>query len=169
MSLLLGWRFAHRDSSPDNDYTYDDLDRLVEVGYYNDEDEEFTYDKLGNRETVKMRKGGDVDYQVNDLVNQYAGIGAPPGHWKLNDKPGGYAIDATNDYLMYRRRLARTPFSFQPHTPRPTPLTHLTIYSYTHPLNNHDWQVLAEYDDAGYHLRSYIYGATLSPLQKNEP
>jgi len=45
-------------ASPDNDYTYVNLDRLVEVGYYNDEDEEFTYDKLGNRETVKMQKGG---------------------------------------------------------------------------------------------------------------
>ena len=74
-------------ASPD-DYTYDDLDRLTEVDYHNGEDEQFTYDKLGNRETVKMREGGDVDYHVNDLVNQYAGIGAPPGHWKLNDKPG---------------------------------------------------------------------------------
>ena len=35
--------------------------------------------------------------------------------------------------------------------------------------NNHDWQVLAEYDDNGYHLRSYIYGTTLSPLHKIEP
>ncbi|MFC1782657.1 RHS repeat domain-containing protein [Planctomycetota bacterium] len=85
-------------ASPDNDYTYDDLDRLTQVVYHDDQDEQFTYDKLGNRENVKMRDGGDVDYYVNDLVNQYAGIGAPPGHWKLNDKPGAYAIDATNDY-----------------------------------------------------------------------
>ena len=85
-------------ASPDNDYTYDDLDRLTEVDYHNGEDEQFTYDKLGNREDVKMRDDSDVDYYVEDLVNQYAGIGAPPGHWKLNDKPGAYAADATNDY-----------------------------------------------------------------------
>ena len=35
--------------------------------------------------------------------------------------------------------------------------------------HNHDWQVLAEYNDSGVHQRSYIYGATLSPLHNIEP
>ncbi|MFC1782651.1 RHS repeat-associated core domain-containing protein [Planctomycetota bacterium] len=30
--------------------------------------------------------------------------------------------------------------------------------------NNHDWQVLAEYDDDGYHLRSYIYGGYIDEV-----
>ncbi|MFC1782655.1 RHS repeat-associated core domain-containing protein [Planctomycetota bacterium] len=30
--------------------------------------------------------------------------------------------------------------------------------------NNHDWQVLAEYDDNGYHLRSYIYGGYIDEV-----
>ncbi|MFC1782649.1 hypothetical protein ACFL02_03570 [Planctomycetota bacterium] len=30
--------------------------------------------------------------------------------------------------------------------------------------NNHDWQVLAEYDDNGYHQRSYIYGGYIDEV-----
>ncbi|KPK74646.1 MAG: hypothetical protein AMJ79_13515, partial [Phycisphaerae bacterium SM23_30] len=63
--------FAHRTASPDNDYTYDDLDRLTQVDYHNGEDEQFDYDKLGNRESVTLRDDSEEDYAVNYLTNRY--------------------------------------------------------------------------------------------------
>jgi len=77
--------FAHRTASPDNDYTYDTLDRVIEADYHDGQDEQFDYDKLGNRESVNMRDGGDVVYEVDSLVNRYERIGWPAGHWKLDD------------------------------------------------------------------------------------
>ena len=35
------------------------------------EDEQFTYDKLGNRESVNLRDGSDQDYVVNYSTNRY--------------------------------------------------------------------------------------------------
>jgi len=35
------------------------------------EDEQFDYDKLGNRESVNLRDGTNQDYAVNNLTNRY--------------------------------------------------------------------------------------------------
>jgi hypothetical protein len=43
----------------DIDFTYDKLDRLTGVDYFDSTDEEFTMDDLGNRDLVDLRSGGD--------------------------------------------------------------------------------------------------------------
>ena len=72
-------KFAHRTSDPCNLYAYDNLDRLTEADYLVGvltEDEQFTYDKLGNRTTVNLRNGNDETYARNDLTNRYDATGS---------------------------------------------------------------------------------------------
>ena len=63
------------------------------IGILN-EDEQFDYDKLGNRESVNLRDGSDVEYAVDTLTNRYEHIGAPVAHWKLNETSGTTAANA---------------------------------------------------------------------------
>ena len=49
--------FDHRPAAPDNDFTYDDLNRLTAVEYLDDsqDTESFTMDNLGNRTSAVLR------------------------------------------------------------------------------------------------------------------
>jgi len=40
-----------------------------------DDNEVFTLDGLGNRESVNARDGNDITYDVNKLTNRYASVG----------------------------------------------------------------------------------------------
>ena len=44
---------------------------MIEVDYHNGEDEQFDYDKLGNREFVTLRDESVETYAVNYLTNRY--------------------------------------------------------------------------------------------------
>ena len=61
-------------------YTYDNLDRLTQADYLVGvltEDEQFTYDSLGNRTNVNRRNGADEVYSLANpnLNNEYTAIG----------------------------------------------------------------------------------------------
>ena len=56
------------------------------------ENEQFTFDHLGNRLTVNNRDGVDLTYMHN-AVNEYSYVGGPVGHWRMND-------NAANAYVM---------------------------------------------------------------------
>ena len=79
--------FAHLGASPDNDYTYDTLDRVVDVDYHDDSAESFTYDKLGNRIEAQLRgkEGPPLTYARNAVTNRY------------DDDGGSYDIEGVYD------------------------------------------------------------------------
>ena len=61
-------------STPDNEYTYDNLDRVTQAEYLvgvQTVDEEFAYDDLGNRTSVELRDDNTETYAVNNLTNRY--------------------------------------------------------------------------------------------------
>ena len=60
--------FNHRDTDPANIYSYDDLDRVTRSDYHNSQNEQFTYDDLGNRITVNNRANSDVVYDGKRIV-----------------------------------------------------------------------------------------------------
>ncbi|MFC1783126.1 hypothetical protein ACFL02_06030 [Planctomycetota bacterium] len=171
--------FAHRIASPDNDYTYDDLDRLTQVDYHDSEDEQFTYDKLGNRENVNLRDGTDQDYAINYSTNRYDNDAGEDIVCDYDDAgnttvdPNGYQytydyenrltqiLDDANDvvanfaYDALGRRIEVHDVVANPNT---------RYY-------NNNWQVLSEYDDNNTYLRSYIYGSDVvaSTLNRTLP
>jgi hypothetical protein len=57
-------------------FSYDNLDRLVAAEYdIGDNNEVFTLDGLGNTESVNVRDGNTITYDVNELSNRYASVG----------------------------------------------------------------------------------------------
>ncbi|MCD4737470.1 MAG: hypothetical protein K8R53_15610 [Bacteroidales bacterium] len=103
--------FAHRTSDPCNLYAYDNLDRLTEADYLVGvltEDEQFTYDKLGNRTTVNLRDGNDETYARNDLTNRYDATGSYDITLDYDD--AGNTTEDANDYTYeydYENRLIK--------------------------------------------------------------
>ncbi|MCK5174239.1 MAG: hypothetical protein KAR47_12675 [Planctomycetes bacterium] len=89
--------FNHRTSDPANIYSYDDLDRVVRSDYHNSDNEQFTYDDLGNRLTLNNRADDDVVYTHNN-VNEYTGIG---GATPLYDAAGNLTRDAAGYTYHY--------------------------------------------------------------------
>ena len=91
---------------PANGFTYDTLDRLTQADYLVGvltEDEQFTYDSLGNRTNVNLRGGTDEVYAHNN-VNEYTTIG---GNSLTHDAAGnmtGCNLDYTYEY-DYENRL----------------------------------------------------------------
>ena len=62
-------------ASPDNDYGYDDLNRLVTVDYIDGTDEGFACDKLGKRAGQQDLREGTEDYSVDSATNRYNSVG----------------------------------------------------------------------------------------------
>ena len=81
------------------------MDRLVQVDYLDGEDEEFDYDKLGNRESIKNRDDETVTYAINYLTNRYDAEGTydvemeydEAGNTTVNDD-GYILVDELRNY-----------------------------------------------------------------------
>ena len=66
----------YRNNNSGRYYTYDTLDRVVDVDYHDDSEESFTYDKLGNRiEAQHRNKQGTLTYARNAVTNRYDATG----------------------------------------------------------------------------------------------
>ncbi|MBW8017821.1 MAG: RHS repeat protein [Planctomycetes bacterium] len=65
--------FDHRPSTPDNEFIYDDLNRLTNVEYLDDNTdiEIFTMDDLGNRINATLRGENQTTYAVDVGTNRY--------------------------------------------------------------------------------------------------
>jgi len=59
----------------DNNYTYDNLDRLTDIDYHDETDEGFACDKLGNRTGTQDLREGTEDYSVDSATNRYNSVG----------------------------------------------------------------------------------------------
>ena len=81
---------------PANVYAYDTLDRVTKADYHDSENEQFVYDKLGNRLTLNNRADNDIVYAHNN-VNEYTNIG---GTAPLYDAAGNLTKDI-NGYTYY--------------------------------------------------------------------
>jgi len=75
------------------DVEHDNLDRLTDLDYLVGvltEDEQFTYDDLGNRTNVNLRSGSNESYSVNSTTNRYNSVG---GNSITYDDAGNMTID----------------------------------------------------------------------------
>jgi len=98
-------------STPDNEYTYDTLDRLTRAEYLvgvQTQNEDFVYDKLGNRTTLKHNGTDVARYQHND-VNEYTYIGLASGTNVTHDNAGNMTgdHDGYTYHYDYENRLTR--------------------------------------------------------------
>jgi RHS repeat-associated protein len=166
-------------STPDNEYTYDNLDRVTQAEYLvgvQTVDEEFTYDDLGNRTSVELRDDNTETYAVNNLTNRYNETTGGPYDIELEyDDAGNMTTDHNNyEYLYdYENRLVKitdgvyniAEYTYDALGRR----IEMKVYdngevdSVTRYYYNNNWQVLAEtdYDSTGpteTQLRDYIYG-----------
>jgi len=67
--------FDHRSGDPYNEYSYDDLDRLIGVTYHDTDAEAFVMDDLGNRTGDQtLRADGTVPFNVDAATNRYTHI-----------------------------------------------------------------------------------------------
>jgi YD repeat-containing protein len=170
--------FDHRTSDPVNNYTYDDLDRLTAAVYLGDpnDNEVFTYDKVGNRENWNNRAGNNVVYEHN-VANEYTSIDqANLSH----DAAGNLSVDENgyHYYYDYENRLTKitdpndinsiAEFVYDALGRRVQAILYdggvansTTNYYYD------GWRVLTETDVDGEtesHLRDYIYGNYLDDV-----
>ena len=91
-------KFHHRAAGPQNDYGCDYLNRLVTVDYIDDTDEEFTYDKLGNRTGLQDLRDGTENYVVNSQTNRYNSVG---GNNLTYDEAGNLTTDPNGYEYSY--------------------------------------------------------------------
>jgi len=85
---------------------FDDLNRLTTVDYIDATDEEFTYDKIGNRTGIQDLRIGTENYVVDPNTNRYDGVGGSnltyDAAGNLTTDPNGY------EYVYdYENRLIR--------------------------------------------------------------
>ena len=90
--------FDHRDGSPYNDYTYDDIDRLTAAAYHNSDTEGFVMDDLGNRDgNQTLRQEGTIHFTPDPLTNRYTAIAGHPLSYddagNLTQDKDGYQFD----------------------------------------------------------------------------
>jgi len=146
--------------------SYDGLDRLRLAQYdIGDNNEAFTMDKLGNRESVNVRDGNDVNYAVDTLTNRYDSIGANSLEYDaagnlIKDRDGyQYEYDYENRIVKIlddaNNTVARFAYDTMGRRIRKSDCIAdtNTLYYY-----NDKWQVLCEYDDSGYMRKWYVYG-----------
>ena len=150
------------------------LDRLTRVDYLGDpcDNEQFTYDNLGNRLTLNNRAGADIAYSHN-IANEYTNIG---GNSVSHDAPGNISVDADGYkyYYDYENRLTKVDdsgdaavaaYHYDALGRRIEKITYddgvadsTTHYYYD------GWRVLSETDENGVNQRDYIYGNYLDEV-----
>lgn len=70
---ILSREYKHRTDTPDDNFTYDTLNRLTHVDYLDDggnEKEIFVYDKLGNKTSHTARGSGSATSRLYNIVNE---------------------------------------------------------------------------------------------------
>jgi RHS repeat-associated protein len=165
-SNITGQSFDHRDASPDNIYTYDDLDRLVEADYLVGvltQDEQFTYDDLGNRITLNNRAGNDVVYAHN-VANEYTSIGGTnvshDAAGNLSADPNGYTYEYDNDNRLTKIKdsgaATVAEFTYDALGRRIEAID--SVAATTTRYYYDGWRVLSETNAAGTKQRHYVYG-----------
>ena len=153
-------------------YTYDTLDRLTQADYLVGvltEDEQFTYDSLGNRTNVNLRNGTDeVYYLANpNLNNQYTAIGVN----SLTHDNAGNMTECNLDYTYeydYENRLnkitknssTKAEYTYDALGRRIEKIAGgvTTRYYYD------GWRVLTETDENEAVQREYVYGNYLDEV-----
>ncbi len=159
-------RFDHRNGSPYNAYSYDDIDRLAGVTYLNSETEGFVMDDLGNRTGIQtLRGGGTDDYSLDSLTNRYTAIDASPLGYDAagnltQDKDGYvYGYDYENRIVEIRSSadalIAQMDYDTQGRRVR---VHDAAAGTETLCYYSDQWQVLAEYTPSGTQQAYYVYG-----------
>ena len=171
-SNITSQTFGHRTSDPYNMYTYDALDRLTQADYLVGvltEDEQFTYDSLGNRTNVNLRNGTNEVYSLTNpnLNNQYTAIG---GNSLTHDNAGNMTEDHSGydydyDYenrLLYVRdgAVTKAEYTYDALGRRIEKIAGgvTTRYYYD------GWRVLTETDENEAVQREYVYGNYLDEV-----
>lgn len=146
------------------------MDRLTEADYLVGvltEDEQFTYDKLGNRESVNLRDGTDQDYAVNSLTNRYDNDAGEDivceydedGNTIVDPNGYQYAYDYENRIVAIKDK-DEAPVAEYAYDAlgRRIEVYDMVAETKTRYYYNNNWQVLTETNGSGVKQRSYIYG-----------
>jgi len=179
---ITGQEFAHRTASPDNDYTYDDLDRLTDVTYHDSDTEWFDYDKLGNRVEAKHRDSqGELTYARNSLTNRYDSEGTfdieseydDAGNTTKDPNNYEYEYDYENRIVKITKGEADIAEYVYDALGRRIQKFDVVADETIRYYYNDNWQVLTETDGNGDTQRRYIYGnyidEVLVMVAPNEP
>jgi len=160
-------RFDHRNGSPYNEYSYDDIDRLARADYLKGlttEYEAFNMDDLGNRQSTTLRDGSGDTYAVDALTNRYDSIDSVSLDYDAagnltRDKDGYvYGYDYENRIVEIRNSadalIARMDYDTQGRRVRvyDAVAETTTFYYYTD-----NWQVLQEHNGTAF-TAYYVYG-----------
>ncbi|KPK72483.1 MAG: hypothetical protein AMJ79_15710, partial [Phycisphaerae bacterium SM23_30] len=147
-------------ASPDNDYTYDNLDRLTDIDYHDGTDEGFACDKLGNRSGEQNLREGMENYSVDSATNRYNNAGEDIV--RQYDETGNMTGDPNYAYENRLIKITKGESDIAEYTydalGRRIQVCDMVADNKTNYYYNDNWQVLKETDAEGYPLRSYIYG-----------
>ena len=159
--------YDHRTNDPYTDFSYDNLDRLTIAEYgIGDNNEIFTMDDLGNRDSVNLKNGSDEDYVIDANTNRYGSVGGNSLDYDAagnltTDKDGyEYVYDYENRIIEINDvndvRTAEFTYDALGRRIRKTDLldaNNTRLYYY-----NNNWQVTCEYDGSGTFKMWYAYG-----------
>ncbi|MCP4711149.1 MAG: RHS repeat protein, partial [Planctomycetes bacterium] len=167
--------FGHRDSTPDNDYTYDTMDRLTKVDYLDSLSEEFDYDKLGNRESIVDKDDETITYAIDYETNRYDESGSYGVELEY-DEAGNTTVnyDRYQFFYDYENRLIEVQtdandvvveYTYNALGRRSQKHEVMGIDDdYIRYYYNKDYQVLSETDEDDAELRTFIYGRGLDEV-----
>jgi len=143
------------------------LDRLTLAEYsINDSNEAFTIDDLGNRDSVIVRDGNNVDYDIDNLSNRYDSVG---GNTLAYDAAGNLTKDRQGytyqyDYenritkIMKSGPITVAEYSYDALGRRIEKKDSITSANTRRYYYNDNWQILCEYDGGGNFKQWYAYG-----------
>ena len=169
-SNITNQTFNHRNGTPSNSYTYDDLDRLIEAEYIDSTDEVFNYDDLGNRLTLNTRSDQDVAY-VPNVANEYTSIGGQSvshdaaGNLSADDNSYTYEYDHDNRLTKIKKNSGATTVAEFTYDALGRRIEFIDSIAATTTRYYYDgWRVLSETNAAGVNQRDYVYGNYLDEV-----
>ncbi len=173
-SNITNKKLGHRTNDPANQYLYDTLNRVTRANYGLDTtNEQFVYDKLGNRESYIDRSSTTTSY-LDNVVNEYINIGGG-GTNVYYDDAGNLTKDNSGYTYHYDYENRVTKIKKTDDT------VNVAEYSYdalgqriqvvdsvgtatTNFYYNDKWQVLLETDDSDFKQRYFVYGNYIDEL-----
>ncbi|MCP4708226.1 MAG: hypothetical protein GY869_06350, partial [Planctomycetes bacterium] len=148
---------------------------MIKADYHNGEDEQFDYDKLGNRESVTLRDGTDQDYAVNNLTNHYDNDAGEDivctyddaGNTTTNYDGYQFVYDYENRLIEVQTDANDVVVQYTYNALGRRSQKHEILGlddDYIRYYYNKDYQVLTETDEDDAELRTFIYGRGLDEV-----
>jgi len=170
---ILSREYDHRTDTPDDNFTYDTLNRLTHVDYLDageNEREIFVYDKLGNKTSHTARGSASATARLYNIVNELTKVVTteqlydPAGNLTKCDDSYTYHYDHLNRLTKIKKTndsVDVAEYKYDALSRRIVKIDYVADGE-THYYYN-GWHVLSEYDwadNSESRLRYFIYGPT---------